>query len=86
VITSRLADDRLSYLELDRSLANGARFVTTGSDHGRRDGPDRVPLFFVSPSGALHVLTPAARQAPRPGDSLVALDRTSTAAFIGAEP
>ena len=72
-----LAHEGLTFIELEESLAGGARVVAAGPGAG--DAANTVVLFAVSPAGELRVMTRAARHHARPGDTVVVLDRNGTA-------
>jgi NhaP-type Na+/H+ or K+/H+ antiporter len=69
-----LGGDALTFAELSRRFAAGARITERGSDEGtaRSDGTD-VPLFAVAPNGRLSVAADGRSPTVRPGDSVIVL-------------
>jgi NhaP-type Na+/H+ or K+/H+ antiporter len=60
--------ERLTFTELSRRFAEGARVIT-----GTAVGEDALPLFAVARDGGVSVATDGRRPAVRPGDTVIAL-------------
>ena len=71
------ADRSLTFSELDRQFAAGARIVCTTADERLRPGGGaaEVPLFAVTPNGQLSVAADGRRPNLRAGDAVIALVR-----------
>ena len=70
-----LADRSLTFAELDRQFAAGARVVVAAADDDvRGSGAETLPLFAVTPAGQLSVAADGRRPVLRPGDTVVAIE------------
>jgi hypothetical protein len=77
------ANRTLTFAELDRQFAAGARLVTSTDGREPRTGAahDEIPLFAVTPSGQLSVASDGRPPDVGPRDSVVVLVRA-----VDAEP
>jgi hypothetical protein len=68
-----LFSDKLTFAELSRRFEAGAHLVEVpgGDASGRRHG--LTPLFFVTSTGALQVVTPTTAPTVSPGDRMICL-------------
>jgi len=74
-----LGDSALTYPELERLFAEGARLVERrAADSGGGDSSGELPLFAVA-NGSARVATAERGLDVRPGDSLVVLERAGSA-------
>jgi len=67
-----IAGEPLTAAELGRRFERGARLVQDGAGRDGRPGP-ALPLFVVTPTGRMRVVTPAHPPDPQPGDTVIAL-------------
>jgi hypothetical protein len=76
--TGILGDRSLTFAELDRQFAAGARLESRAAgERRRRDGDGReVALFAVSRTGRLRIASDGRPLAPRPDDTAIVLVRT----------
>jgi hypothetical protein len=74
-----VAGEDFTFEELGRRLADGSRLVDSRVDvqGGPPDGPDRVTLFVITPSGALRVTRRGVPAQAHRGDTVVALEGAS---------
>jgi hypothetical protein len=73
--TGVLGGDGLTFDELSRRFAAGARMVDAVHGNGAEPGgPGRVVLIAVTPEGALRVATDGHGPTLRPGDTVIALE------------
>jgi NhaP-type Na+/H+ or K+/H+ antiporter len=75
------ASASLTFDELDRQFAAGARIVAAPGDAAHRTGgaPGAVPLFAITPRGQLRVAADGRALEVEPGDAVVALVPGATA-------
>jgi len=73
-------DRSLTFAELDRQFAAGARIVTRTQESARHTdaGPGELPLVVVSPDGRVSVAADGRPPKIHPGDAVVALDLSSS--------
>jgi len=67
-----LANRLLTYSELDREVAAGARLVTLEAN-GRPPTNGAVPLFAITPAGQLSIAADGRPPVTRPGDTVIVL-------------
>jgi hypothetical protein len=69
-----LGHPALTFAELDRRFANGARFVTrAAAEAGPDGGSTALPLFVVRPDGRLIVASDGRQLAAQAGDTVIEL-------------
>jgi NhaP-type Na+/H+ or K+/H+ antiporter len=70
-----LCDRSLTFAELDRQFAAGARIVSRSSNDGRRPegAPTELPLFAVAADRRLSIAADGRPLEERPGDTVIAL-------------